>query len=114
MQLKNGIWLAVIIAILEVPYAALGQQPNPYEDASKEATMILNQSLGSIGTPRISPDNPVARFIALVQRNEALLEPTHQQVCDAWKAMPPDQPFTGDFSAGGLTFSLDKLCGIKR
>jgi hypothetical protein len=113
------LFLAVlIIASVGTTYIGFSQTSNQYDDALNTVTSILNRSLGSVVTTsdrtgRIPIDSSVAKFIAFIQGGQTSVQPTQQQVCDAWRRMPSDQPFTGNFSAAGFEFSLDKMCGTR-
>jgi hypothetical protein len=120
MEVKFG-FLAVSIAgsIMASTQLGIAQTKGQYEDAEAAAMEILNHSLGIVENPSseviyLSPDNPVARFISLMQGSSRSPRPTKQEVCGAWKQMPSDQPFTGNFLASGFELSLDKMCEIKR
>lgn len=118
MKRKYLFFALLIGASVGGAYNGLSQTSNQYEDSLGTATSILNRSLGSVetataGTSQAPIDSSIARFIAFIQGGSISVQPTRQQVCDAWKRMPSDQPFTGNFSAGGFEFSLDKLCGVR-
>jgi hypothetical protein len=121
MKFQRDFVAAIVLTSVELTSSGHAQVPNQqipsqYEDAQAVAIAILNRSLGSVsnGQRQFSADSPVTRFIALVRGGTSIVEPTQQQVCDAWKRMPPEQPFTGNFSVAGAEFSLDKFCAIKR
>jgi len=103
------------IFFLAAATSGYAQTNDDYNNQLRAGYDILNHSLGSIGKGyQGSADDPIARFIASIRGNSAVLQPTQQQVCDAWIQMPPDQPFTGNFTVAGFEVSLDKLCRIKR
>ena len=84
------------------------QQPYPYGDPQSSVSDIINRSLGSIdehycGAHCYFNDDVVGRS----------LQAAGPRVCEAWRSAPPDFPLTGNFSLGGIEFSLDKACGIK-
>ena len=35
-------------------------------------------------------------------------------VCAAWRAMPPNGPFNGRATVGGVEVDLDRMCGLQR
>jgi hypothetical protein len=118
MKRKYLFSAVLFMASVGTTYIGFSQTNTQYDDAFNTATSILNRSLGSVGTNsdgtgQIPIDSSVAKFISFMQGGQLSLQPTQQQVCDAWKRMPSDQPFTGNFSTAGFEFSLDKLCGVR-
>jgi hypothetical protein len=107
---KHAILAASIIA---QPHAVFAESIDQYSDALPRVKEILNLSLGN-DTSGIPADSPIATYISFMQGKPVSSVPTQQQVCDAWKRVPSDQPFDGIFLAGDMQFSLDKMCKIKR
>jgi hypothetical protein len=108
MKIKRQTASIFLLLLSSATANAAGQ----YDDATGAAITILNRS--SVDEERPPANGAIAKFIDYLRGNEAILKPSHNEVCDAWKTTPNDSPFTGRFWAGGLEFSLDKMCGPKR
>ena len=112
-------FFAAIVACCAYSTFATAQIPNPYSDAQTRALEILNKNLQNVGPeyrgahPYFN-DDVIGPFLDLVERGAwdkaGSLQP---KVCEKWRKTRPDQPFTGNFSPGGVELSLDKWCGIK-
>lgn len=58
-------------------------------------------------------DQPIGRFMDLLAAGAiAEARPLRPQVCAAWTADRDRSAWTGDFSIGGVSLSLDRLCGL--
>ncbi len=108
-------------AVAEQPGPSPGRLQEPFAPSQPdgETNRLISKGLEAVG-PRYDGalayyndgiyGDTIGTFFGFYAQAHALQD----GVCAAWRAMPPNGPFTGHASVGGLEVSLDKMGGLQK
>jgi hypothetical protein len=98
------------------------QGPPPPRQPEGETDRIITEGLEAVGERyRGAPayynggiyGDIIGTFFGLLATGSyAQARTLRDAVCAAWRVMPPNGPYTGHASIGGVEVSLDKMCGV--